>query len=102
MGKRRNNMAYSIDPIAQALGELLAVIHRDGGQYQQQHGVLEALDNAKEEVYRLRAENATLKAKVERIKAIATWMDTVPISNDWDVLCQAIRKLYAVLRGEGE
>jgi hypothetical protein len=47
----------------------------------------------------LEAENAALREKVE---AIATWMDTVPISNDWDVLCQAIRKLYAVLRGEGE
>lgn len=35
------------------MGNLLAVIHRDGGHYIQQHGYQKATDDAKEEWYRL-------------------------------------------------
>lgn len=42
------------------LGELLAVIHRDGGHYQGRHGTKKAVEDAQHAVIALRAENAHL------------------------------------------
>lgn len=43
--------------LATELGNLLAVIHRDGGQYQSQHGTAKAVADARDVVIALRAES---------------------------------------------
>ncbi|HCF3885664.1 TPA: hypothetical protein NID48_005192 [Pseudomonas aeruginosa] len=45
----RNRVA-ELETVAQQVGDLLAVIHRDGGHYQDEHGIAKAIIDAKEVV----------------------------------------------------
>jgi hypothetical protein len=46
---------FNQDVRAQETGNLLAIIHRDGGHYESKHGTQKATEDAKEIVYGLRA-----------------------------------------------
>ena len=59
-------------------GELLAVIHRDGGHYLTEHGLEKAVRDAIESVVHDRAENESLKMANEQMKAF--WKK----NNTWD------------------
>lgn len=52
------------------LGELLAVIHCDGGHYQSEHGVIKATQDAISKRSAMVVEIDSLKAKVERLTDI--------------------------------
>jgi hypothetical protein len=56
------------DPGPEYAGNLLAVIHRDGGHYLDHHGWRKAVDDAKRIWYDLRAENLTLGARIKELE----------------------------------
>jgi hypothetical protein len=50
-----NNTRHPTWVVAETLlGELLAVIHRDGGHYQAEHGTPKAVEDAKKIIYKMR------------------------------------------------
>lgn len=74
---RRKNHALTNERDANAkwLGELLAVIHRDGGHYQSQHGDEKAVDEAHMIVARLLTERDEARAQVAaRDDIIGSWL----------------------------
>ena len=52
----------------QLLGDLLAVIHQDGGQYQHKHGTRRAAEDAAKVVGQLRTENERMLSDIERLE----------------------------------
>lgn len=60
---------------AKLLGELLAVIHGDGGHYQNEHGTEKAVEDARSEWYKLKADNERLRDLVKRL---------VDVNSPWD------------------
>lgn len=56
--------------IESAFLNLLAVIHRDGGHYHQEHGDLKAAADAESRVIALMAENERLRAVIRRLLAV--------------------------------
>jgi hypothetical protein len=49
------------------LSNLLAIIHKDGGQYEAENGTEQAVTEAKAEVCRLQTENERLLSDITRI-----------------------------------
>lgn len=72
--------------LLQELGNLLAIIHRDGGHYMSKHGVKKAIEDAHTiwaGLIDLEADNATLRKRLE------------PIEEWWDRNCsEYIRKKH--------
>lgn len=66
--KRYHECADERDAKAKWLGELLAVIHRDGGHYQDEHGDEKAVRDAHLIVADLRAERDAALAQVARLQ----------------------------------
>ncbi|MFN8681249.1 hypothetical protein ACDP63_08860 [Paracoccus sp. P2] len=64
MLRRAEKAEAARDANAKWLGELLAVIHRDGGHYQSQHGDEKAVDEAHMIVARLLTERDEARAQV--------------------------------------
>lgn len=58
------------DATARHLGELLAVIHRDGGQYQTENGVVKAVEDALSKLSSLRCELYDLRGEYEETAAL--------------------------------
>jgi hypothetical protein len=50
----------------QKLRDLLAIIHKDGGHYTEQHGIKKSFDDAKNEYYRLRVIEQTADPQAGR------------------------------------
>jgi len=59
---------YLADDADQQIGNLLAVIHRDGGQHTNEVGFTQSFVDATEIVCRLRQERDEWKAKVDRLR----------------------------------
>jgi len=60
-----DSMRIQIDRLSTELANLLAVIHRDGGHYQAEHGTVKAVEEAKATVFRERAELAALRKAMQ-------------------------------------
>jgi DNA repair exonuclease SbcCD ATPase subunit len=56
-----------------ALGNLLAVIHRDGGHYRTEHGTAQAAEDAQEIVIQLRTEIDRLTTETGKLRKLLTW-----------------------------
>ena len=67
------------DGPAEMLKGLLAVIHRDGGQYVDEHGLEKACKDAHQVWAGLRQENERLEAEVTRLRAAL-----LELENGWD------------------
>jgi hypothetical protein len=64
------------DTLSNHLGNLLAVIHGDGGHYQGEHGTDKAVSDAMLIVSRLTAERDALKAENEKlVDTLSDWSD---------------------------
>ena len=79
----------------QLLGDLLAVIHQDGGQYRHKHGTRRAAEDAAKVVYQLRAEVDKWKAlatrRGARMQIIRDWLDTPNMlgsPSEWWYFCE--------------
>lgn len=67
---------------ADYMGNILAIIHCDGGHYKAEHGTVKATDDAIEIVSGLKAEVAELKERLQNVldDAHAQWMESPHIT----------------------
>ena len=64
----RSYAITALAPLEAALGNLLAVIHRDGGHYQAEHGTEKAVADAMEAISHERTERDALAEDAERYR----------------------------------
>lgn len=55
------------------LETLLAILHRDGGHYAEQHGIAKAAEDAAEQFYRDQRELEELRRRAARVDRSITW-----------------------------
>lgn len=83
------------------LGELLAVIHRDGGQYQAEHGAAKATQDALSKLSSLRCELYDLRGEYEETAALfGAWKQRAEqAESERDEARECVKRLSGALSG---
>lgn len=88
------------DESSRLLGELLAVIHRDGGQYQAEHGAAKATQDALAKLSSLRCELYDLRGEYEETAALfGAWKQRAEqAESERDEARECVKRLCEALR----